>query len=664
MTDYRQLLDKEIATLLVFGCSAENWENVQVVEDFKPTFISNVHFSGTVFLGTYEKVFELAGGIKKHAGIYNCLLHNCVVENDVFIDKIHNYIANYTIGQGSYIENVNLMLVDGESSFGNGVKVPVMIESGGREVSIFIQLSAPLAYMLTFYKHNKSFVDSMNKLVDAYVDDVKSDMGQIGENVRIVNCGSIKSVCIGDFAQLEGVTALQNGTVVSNQQAPVIISAGVQCNDFIIQSGTSITDAALVSRCFVGQGSLIGKQFSAIDSLFFANCQGLHGEAVSIFAGPYTVTHHKSTLMLTALYSFMNAGSGTNFSNHMYKLGPVHQGVTERGVKTSSNSYIMWPARIGAFTVVLGRHKGNPDISDLPFSYLMENDGESHLLPGINLHSAGTLRDVQKWPKRDNRTDNPKLDAINFDFLSPYTLSKALRGIDVLKHLLQDMDSAATFVWYQNCKIKRSSIKKGIELYEKAVSQFIGEKLFSKLNNQKIESNEDVLALLSGASEIGTGDWVDLAGLLAPKSEVDNLLNQIATAKLSMQEIEQKINDIHANYATYSWSWVVNVLEKQHGKSLTQLENQDFVTIIENWKKSVLSFDDLILRDAKKEFNAISRTGFGIDGDEGDKQLDFDATRGVFDENSFVKDITAQINTTVEVADLLIAKLMNISKEQ
>ena len=40
----RQLLDKEIATLTVYGCSAENWKNVQVADDFSPTFINNVHF--------------------------------------------------------------------------------------------------------------------------------------------------------------------------------------------------------------------------------------------------------------------------------------------------------------------------------------------------------------------------------------------------------------------------------------------------------------------------------------------------------------------------------------------------------------------------------------------------------------------------------------------
>ena len=126
MTNYRSLSEKEIATLTVYGCSAENWKEVQVTEDFSPAFISNVHFSGTVILGIYLKVFELSGGLKKHAGVYNCILHNCIVENDVFIDGIHNYIANYTIQEGSYIENVNLLVVDGLSTFGNGVKVPVM----------------------------------------------------------------------------------------------------------------------------------------------------------------------------------------------------------------------------------------------------------------------------------------------------------------------------------------------------------------------------------------------------------------------------------------------------------------------------------------------------------------------------------------------------------
>ena len=659
MTKYRPLLDKEIATLTVYGCSAESWKTVQVTEDFSPSYFYNVHFSGNVFLGTYTKVFELPGGGKKHSGIYNCQLHNCVIGNDVFIDKINNYIANFEISDGAYIENVNVIFTEGESTFGNGTKVPVLIEAGGREVPIYDQLSASLAYILTFYRYNKA-VETLENQILNYANLQKSDKGRIGCNARIVNCDKLKNVRIGDFTVVEGTLLLENGTINCNEQAPVYIGQGVQCKNFIINSGTSISESAMISNCFVGQACIIGKQFSAMDSLFFANCQGLHGEAVSIFAGPYTVTHHKSTLMLTALYSFMNAGSGTNFSNHMYKLGPVHQGITERGVKTSSNSYIMWPAKIGAFTAVLGSHKGNPDISELPFSYLMENNGESNLLPAINLHSAGTIRDVQKWQKRDNRTDSIKIDSINFDFLSPYTLSKALKGIEVLSGLLQNMEANASYVWYQNCKIKRSSIKKGFELYEMAINQFIGEKIVERLNNQELNSKEIIIKLLSSKSEIGSGDWVDMTGLIAPKPEVEKLLNQIHTENLSLEDIQNKLNELHTNYAEYSWNWTKNILEKQLGKSLSKIEVKDIISIVENWKKSILTFNDLILRDAKKEFNAVSKTGFGLDGDENDKQLDFESVRGTYEENSFVKDINTQLNKTIEIANILTKKLNQI----
>ena len=97
----------------------------------------------------------------------------------------------------------------------------------------------------------------------------------------------------------------------------------------------------------------------------------------------------------------------------MYKLGPIHQGIVERGSKTTSDSYVLWPAKIGAFTLIMGRHYKNPDTSDLPFSYLIERDDQSWLAPAVNLRSIGTIRDAMKWPKRDKRKDKNKIDCIN-----------------------------------------------------------------------------------------------------------------------------------------------------------------------------------------------------------------------------------------------------------
>lgn len=657
MTNYRSLTEKEIATLTVYGCSAESWQNVFVAEDFSPAFVSNVHFSGNVHLGTFSKTFELPGGLKKHAGLNNCILHNCIIGNDVYIDKIDNYIANYSIGNGSYIENVNLILADGVSSFGNGVKVPVMNEGGGREIPIFDFLSAPLAYILTLYRHRPELIQNLQKRIDNYATAQQSSTGSIGANVRIVNCGSIKNVRIGDYALIEGASLLENGSVNSNAEAPVVIGSGVKCKDFILSSGVSVTDSTLISKCFIGQGCIMAKHYSALDSLFFSNCQGMHGEATAIFAGPYTVSHHKSTLLIAGMFSFLNAGSGSNQSNHMYKLGPIHQGICERGSKTTSDSYLLWPAKIGAFTLVMGRHYKHSDTSDLPFSYLIENATESYLVPGVNLRSVGTIRDAQKWPKRDNRKDSQKLDPINFNLLSPYTIQKMIRGVEVLK-TLQKISGETTEVYnLQNCHIRNSSVRNGIELYNIAINKFLGNSLISRLREKEFKNIDEVRAQLKPQTHKGSGEWVDLSGLIAPKNACEELLNSIEQNTLTLDEIQKSFNDIHKEYYNYEWTWAKEKLEERWGKSIDEVTYEDIISMVEIWKESVVKLDKLIYDDAKKEFNLNSRTGFGVDGDEARKAQDFESVRGSFENNPFVLEVLNHIKKKTDLGNELIERL-------
>lgn len=661
MSTYRPLTQKEIATLTVYGCSAESWNHVTVIEEFTTDFVANVHFSGTVQLGSYQHVFELPGGIKKHAGVYNCCLHNCVVGNDVFIDKVHNYIANYEIGNNSYIENINLLMVEGSSAFGNGVMVPVMNEGGGREIPIYDYLSAPLAYILTLYRHRPQLIENLQKLIDNYAFSQQSNVGKIGQNVRIVNCGSIRNVRIGDYASIEGASLLENGSINSNVHAPVQIGSGVKCNDFIISSGVSITDSTLVSRCFVGQGCIMGKHYSALDSLFFSNCQGMHGEATAIFAGPYTVSHHKSSLLIAGMFSFLNAGSGSNQSNHMYKLGPIHQGIAERGAKTTSDSYLLWPAKIGAFTLVMGRHTKHSDTSDLPFSYLIENATESYLVPGVNLRSVGTIRDAQKWPKRDNRKDITKIDPINFNLLSPYSIQKMIKGVEVLSNIQLLAGEATDVYTYQNCSIKNSSLLKGKELYGIAINKFLGNSLINRLKGTNFNSIDEVRNQLQPVSEVGLGEWVDLAGLIAPKNEIEKLLLKIENTPSSLDDIQSDLVNMHQQYYNYEWTWACQQLEKHWKKSINKISVEEIIMMTEQWKKSVVKLDQLIYNDAKKEFNLNSKTGFGIDGDEEQKHKDFESVRGSFENNPFVLEVINHIKKKSELGDELILRLRQLN---
>ena len=564
--NYRSLTSAEISQLEAQGCKAYNWAEVEVAEDFDARFVRHANFSGHNRLGVFRREIELPGGLHVHSGIYNATLHNCEVGDDAHLYNIHNYIANYSIGHNTCIENVNAILVDGRTTFGNGVRVPVMNEGGGREIPIFNELSASLAYILTLYRHCPQMIRELERMIDAYAAEQASDHGFIGDHVRILNCGSIKNVRIGDFAELSGVSRLKNGTVNSNEAAPVRLGSGVKCTDFIIASGVEIGDSTLVDKCFVGQGCIFDKHYSAGESLFFSNCQGMHGEACAIFAGPYTVTHHKSTLLIAGMFSFLNAGSGSNQSNHMYKLGPIHQGIAERGAKTTSDSYLLWPSKVGAFSLVMGRHTHHADTSDLPFSYLIENNSESYLVPGANLRTVGTIRDAQKWPKRDNRKDPHKLDLINFNLLSPYTVQKMWRGREVLNEL-QALSGENTEVYgYKNCKIRNSSLRHGRELYTIGIQKFLGNSLISRLEQSEWKSLAEVRRALMPDSEVGLGTWVDLAGLIAPRSEVTRLADETEKGLLSLEDIQHRLEQMHANYYSYEWTWALDKLEQVWGR--------------------------------------------------------------------------------------------------
>lgn len=659
---YRKLTSEEIALLEANRCTADDWNNIEVADGFSAEYVSETEFSGHNRLGRFEKRFELAGGITVHSGIYKARLHHVVIDDNVCVREIHNYIANYHIGEDTYIENTNVIVVDGETSFGNGVRVPVMNEGGGREIPIFDGLSAHLAYILTLYRYNYDAISNLQKRIDAYAESQKSDMGEIGSNVRIVNCGMLKNVRIGSYAQIGGASKLKNGSVNSNVQAPVKIGSGVKCKDFIISSGVSISDSTLVSCCFVGQGCIMDKHYSALDSLFFANCQGMHGEATAIFAGPYTVSHHKSTLLIAGMFSFLNAGSGSNQSNHMYKLGPIHQGVAERGSKTTSDSYLLWPARIGAFTLVMGRHTKHCDTSALPFSYLIENATESYLVPAVNLRSVGTVRDAQKWPKRDARKDSRKIDQINFNLLSPYTIQKMMGGVEVLENLQRISGENTEEYAYQNCKIRNSSLRKGIALYKTAIVKFLGNSLISRLGDTNYRTLEQVRERLQPTAPSGACNWSDLSGLIVPHDEVERLMNDIAADRLSLDDIQQRFEQLHANYYDYEWTWAYGKLLEYWGKPIEKISVDDLIALVEEWKKAVVSLDKMLYDDAKKEFNLNAKTGFGIDGDEQQKTADFESVRGSFESNPFVCEVLNHIERKSKLGDDMINRLQKIGK--
>ena len=647
MSKYRNLTSEEIAGLEANQCTCDDWSQIFVKDRFESKYIRRVSFSGTVKLGVFEESFSQKNGLTKHSGIFDVNLHDTEVGDNTLIENIQNYISNYQIGNNCFIQNVNSIIAFEGAHFGNNVKVLVLDESGGRPVKLFDKLSSHLAYFQSAYRYNTPLIEQLDKIIATYRQEQIPSKGVIEDHVKICNAGKIKDVIIRSYAYIDGSAKLVNGTIGSEKSAPTYLGSSAIATDFITAAGASIEDSVFLSNCFIGQAAQLKKGFSATESLFFSNCHFEHGEACAAFAGPYTVSHHKPTLLIAAMYSFMNAGSGTNQSNHLYKLGPIHQGITERGLKTASNCYLMWPAYIGAFTFVNGKHYLHPDTSLFPFSYLLEENESSTLVPGLCLKNVSLLRDEKKWKSRDKRKATKILDYIHPYVFSPFTMEKTFSSIQILKDIKQK--PYAEKYNYNGCYIKYLSVDKSINLYELAIQKYVGDVLFSYMDKKSISSWNQITSLFDIDCHQGEGAWVDISGLLTPKSQLDALISEIISGSIStIEEIDNVLCNLYNNYAEYEFLWAMDKLRKHFGFS-SVISKEDFSEFVDNWKRASISIHTMMQDDLKKEFSNFMTVGFGLDNPQ-EKENDVIAVRGKWEDNSIAESLVELINRTKEMA--------------
>ncbi len=659
---YRHLTKEEINILLSQNCFADKWTGMTVKEGFSPKYIFNTRFYGNIKLGNFSENTELENNVSQKIGIYNSSISNCEIAGNVFISEVKN-LSNYIIEGNVTISNVGSLAVTGESTFGNGVEIEILNEGGGRELPIFDRLSSQIAYLAVIYRHDKEFIDKILGLIRSYCDTKRSGMGRIQSGARIQDSLIIRNVFIGNYAVISGAGLLEEGTIRSCKEAPSFIGSGVIAKNFIVLSGSEIDGGVILDKCFVGQGVKMGKQFSAENSAFFANCEAFHGEACSLFAGPYSVTHHKSTLLIASLVSFFNAGSGTNQSNHMYKLGPLHQGILERGSKTGSFSYLLLPSHIGAFTVVMGKHYSNFDTADFPFSYISEEKGKSELTPAMNIFTVGTRRDTEKWPKRDRRKNSDSLDLIHFDLFSPYIVGRMLNGIDILNELAEKTPKTQDYVNYKGINIHRLLLKTTRKYYEMGLKVYIGQEIVKRLeginSNSSMDEINSNLKIYDGG---GTGRWVEICGMFAPAAKIEDLIYSVKSGSITtITGLHQSLRNIFNNYDNYSWEWCADLVCRQTGMEINNISLDSLIRIISDWKTNAVKLNNMILKDAEKEFDTSSRLGFGIDGDENTRDMDFHAVRGTYEENKFVSGLQNEIKEIEEKADKLIDLLEKLS---
>lgn len=658
----RPLTSAEIDALQKQGCTSPAWSDVWVSDPFHAERFRNVAISGTVRLGSFTDHCPRPGGIQAPCGLYDSRIHHCMIEDNVYIARVQT-LAHYHVHKNTVIENSVSIVVDGLTRFGNGAQLDTFNEGGGRTLPIFDRLSAQIAYMIVLYRHNPELIKQFYQLIEQYSESKASEMGTIEEHCSITNCRTITNVYFSSWAKVDGAAHLKNGTVVSCQADPTFIGDGVVAKNFIILSGSRVDDHVTLHSCFVGQSVRIENKYSAENSVFFANSECHRGEACAIFAGPYTVTHHKSTLLIAAMYSFYNAGSGSNQSNHMYKLGPIHSGILERGSKTGSSSYLMWPSVIGPFTAVIGKHYSKFDTSVFPFSYIFESDGESVILPSRNLLTVGTLRDSKKWITRDRRKTPDPLDLINFDLFSPYIIHRMIKGIAVLKNIRGTDSHLEEYVDYEGIKINRFRIEYSCANYEMAIQIFIGNCLMARL--EALVSTftlSQIQNLFPPDIPKELFEWRDLSGLIAPAFRIEAFIQSMVQGKIkNIESVLNALQDIHQQYKEDQWAWCSALLQKRLNSNPRTITAPQVIGLINDWKTSSLKLNQMVYKDCQKEFDDTAQIGYGFGGGEKERREDFEAVRGRIETNSFIRDLQQDSEKVTQRAETLIEQMRRSS---
>ena len=245
--NYRNLTTEEISILESNSCWAEDWQRVMVVEEgWQPKFFHRVMFYGDIRLGAVEKCIEITAGFEKHSGINDATLRNVTVGNNCLIEKIGNYINNYTIGDDCYIANISQMETIEGATYGEGNLISVLNEVGDGNVILFHDLNSQFAAFMVKHFEDKALKDAIRRLINEEIARTSPDRGTLRNRVKITNTKEITNTVVDDDCEINGAARISDCTILSSVNASVYIGTGVIAENSIIADGSSIINSVKI----------------------------------------------------------------------------------------------------------------------------------------------------------------------------------------------------------------------------------------------------------------------------------------------------------------------------------------------------------------------------------------------------------------------------------
>jgi hypothetical protein len=207
-----------------------------------------------------------------------------------------------------------------------------------------------------------------------------------------------------------------------------------------------------------------------------------------------------------------------------------------------------------------------------------------------------------------------------------------------MKELIEKANKEQEYVSYKGLKIKRLLLKTCTKYYEIAIKIYIGQEVIKRISDER--EFEKIKSLLKYDPELYSEKWVDVAGMFISKKDYDSLIKSISGNNIKdLTTLDKELQKLNEDYISANWAWCAKLIEKRFSTSIEELSKDQVVQIITDWRDNSIKLNNMILKDAEKEFDQTSRIGFGLDGNDEVRENDFANVRGKYDENKFVKEL-------------------------
>jgi hypothetical protein len=340
----RPLMSEEITRLVSLGNTCEDWSRVRVADGFDWRRVRNSDFHGDVVLGRFGSRIRAADGIEVTTGIQNSTVVGCVIGHNALVRDV-KLLANYVVGEEALLWDCGSIICEGETTFGNGLPLRLGIETGGRDVPSYAEITVAVADALTRGPTRRLALARCEKLIGDHLNRILSASGIIERGATIRRTGRVRNTYVGRNAHVEEATLIDESTLLGNAEEPVKVLSGAVVTRSLLQWGARVDTLAIVDRSVLTEHSHVEKSAKVTESILGPNTGIASGEVTASLVGPLVGFHHQA-LLIAALWpeGKGNVGAGASVGCNHTSRAPDQEFWCAEGLFIGLNVKVMYPS--------------------------------------------------------------------------------------------------------------------------------------------------------------------------------------------------------------------------------------------------------------------------------------------------------------------------------